>query len=134
MVKNLSVNAGDVGSIPGLGRFLRLWSNEARAPQLLSSSAASTEAPVLRTQVLQQARPLLTVATETCTVINKSHKQVNNFFKILNFITPGKIPNKFIITGSGNQDMDIFLRQQLNPLYFLSALLPLSRQGPEISR
>ena len=36
MVKNLPANAGDMGSIPGLGRSHMLQSNEARAPQLTS--------------------------------------------------------------------------------------------------
>ena len=27
VVKNLTANAGDTGSIPGLGRFHMLWSN-----------------------------------------------------------------------------------------------------------
>ena len=31
-------NAGDMGSVPGPGRFHVLWSNKARAPQLLKSS------------------------------------------------------------------------------------------------
>ena len=34
--KNSPANAGDVGSIPGLGRFHMPWGNEACAPQLLS--------------------------------------------------------------------------------------------------
>ena len=28
VVKNLPANTGDMGSIPGLGRFFMLWSNE----------------------------------------------------------------------------------------------------------
>ena len=51
MVKNSSVNAGDTGSVPGLGRFHMLWSNCAHSattselcsrawePQLLSLCA-----------------------------------------------------------------------------------------------
>ena len=35
VVKNLSGNAGDTGSIPGPGRFHMPWTNKARAPQLL---------------------------------------------------------------------------------------------------
>ena len=35
MVKNPPANAGDTGSIPGLGRSHMPWSNWARAPQLL---------------------------------------------------------------------------------------------------
>ena len=35
-VKNLPANAGNVDSIPGLGRSHMLWGNPARVPQLLS--------------------------------------------------------------------------------------------------
>ena len=35
-VKNLPANAGDVDSIPGLGRSHMLWGNPAWVPQLLS--------------------------------------------------------------------------------------------------
>ena len=37
VVKNLPVNAGDISSIPGLGRSHLPWNNKARAPQLESS-------------------------------------------------------------------------------------------------
>ena len=36
MVKNPPTDAGDTGLIPDLGRSSMLWSNEARAPRLLS--------------------------------------------------------------------------------------------------
>ena len=39
VVKNLPVNAGDMSSVPGLGRFHMPWSNYAHEPQLLSLSA-----------------------------------------------------------------------------------------------
>ena len=35
VVTNLLANAGDMGLIPGLGRFLLLQSNKACVPQLL---------------------------------------------------------------------------------------------------
>ena len=38
VVKNLPANAGDTGSIPGLERFHRLWSNKAHVPHLLRHS------------------------------------------------------------------------------------------------
>ena len=44
VVKNPPANAGDAGSILGLGRSYRPWSNETRAPQLLSPYATTTEA------------------------------------------------------------------------------------------
>ena len=47
MDRNLPANAGDMGSIPGPGRFHMSQSNKAPAPQLLSS----------RTCALQQKRP-----------------------------------------------------------------------------
>ena len=47
MVKNLPANAGDKGSIPDPERSHMAWSNEARAPQLLSLCSRSQE-PQLR--------------------------------------------------------------------------------------
>ena len=51
-IKNPPANTGDTGLTPSLGRFHVPWSNQAHAPQLLSLSAAITEAkhldPVLR--------------------------------------------------------------------------------------
>ena len=44
MFKNPPANAGDMVSIPGLGRSHMLWSNYAREPQLLSLRATTTEA------------------------------------------------------------------------------------------
>ena len=44
MDRNPPASAGDMGSVPGLGRLHMLWSNEARAPQLLSPCAAAAEA------------------------------------------------------------------------------------------
>ena len=43
VVKNMPASAGDVGSIPGLGRFHTLWGNWACGPQILSLRAAPTE-------------------------------------------------------------------------------------------
>ena len=45
--KNPPANAGDVGSIPGPGRFHMPRSSEAREPQLLSPRSATTEAHAL---------------------------------------------------------------------------------------
>ena len=39
VAKNLPTNAGDMGSIPGLGRFQMPWSNGAHALRLLSLRA-----------------------------------------------------------------------------------------------
>ena len=51
MVKNPPANAGDMGSIPGLGRSHMLRSNQARVPQLLSlysrAHKLTTTEPVL---------------------------------------------------------------------------------------
>ena len=44
VVKNPPANAGDTGSIPGLGRSHMPRSNQARAPQLLSLRTTTTEA------------------------------------------------------------------------------------------
>ena len=44
MVKNLPANAGDISSIPGVGRSYMLWDNKAYVPQLLSTHITTTEA------------------------------------------------------------------------------------------
>ena len=43
VIKNLSANAGDVGSIPDLGRSHMPWSNEARVPHLLTLCSGAHE-------------------------------------------------------------------------------------------
>ena len=53
MVKNPPANAGDTGSIPGLGRSHMPWSNWAHEPQLLSLRvwnlcSATREAAIVR--------------------------------------------------------------------------------------
>ena len=70
MDKNLPVRAGDVGSIPGLGRFHMTQSHKARVPQLLSlfsraskslllhPRAATTETCAARACGPQQEKPL----------------------------------------------------------------------------
>ena len=69
MVKNPPANAGDTGSIPGLGRSHMPQSNKAHVPQLLSlharvhkpqvlsPHATATEARVPRAHALQQEKP-----------------------------------------------------------------------------
>ena len=69
VVKNPPANAGDMGLSPGPGRSHMLWSNWARAPQLLSLrsrarepqllslSATTTEAHMPRAHALQQEKP-----------------------------------------------------------------------------
>ena len=68
--RNLPANAGDMGSIPGPGRFHMTWSSWAHEPQLLSlcsralelqllrPSAATTETREPRVCALQQQKPL----------------------------------------------------------------------------
>ena len=51
MVKNPPANAGDMGSIPGLGRSHMLRSNQALVPQLLKTVSPGAHA-------LQQEKPL----------------------------------------------------------------------------
>ena len=48
VVKNLPANAGDTGSIPGLGRSHMPWSNAAHMPQLLSLHSRAHEPQLLR--------------------------------------------------------------------------------------
>ena len=57
VVKNQPANAGDTGSIPGLGRSHMPWSNEARVPQLLSLCSRAHE---------PQLRSPHATTTETC--------------------------------------------------------------------
>ena len=69
MVKNPPANAGDMGSIPGLGRSHMPRSNYARVPQLLSlcsraqephqlsPHATTTEACAPKAWALQQVKP-----------------------------------------------------------------------------
>ena len=47
MVKNPPANAGDMGSIPGLGRSHMPRSNKARVPQLLSLRSRAREPQLL---------------------------------------------------------------------------------------
>ena len=56
MVKNLPANAGDVGSVPGVGRSHLPWSNSVLAPQLLM--------PALKSHTPQQEKPLRREAHE----------------------------------------------------------------------
>ena len=49
VVKNLPANAGDMGLIPGVGRFHTSQSNQVCEPQLLS--------PHSRAHALQQEKP-----------------------------------------------------------------------------
>ena len=58
--KNLSAKAGDMGSIPGPGRFHMPWVNWACVPQLLGLCAATAEAHVPRTpcSTAREATPL----------------------------------------------------------------------------
>ena len=68
MVKNPPASAGDVGSIPGPGRFHMLWSgwahapqlpslsSVAHAPQLLSPHATTTEAGAPTARAQQQEK------------------------------------------------------------------------------
>ena len=55
VVKNPPANAGDMGSSPGPGRSHMLWSNYARAPQLLSLRATLMK-PVHLEPVLHNKR------------------------------------------------------------------------------
>ena len=48
VVKNQPAGAGDMGSIPGLGRLHRPWSHEVRLPQLLSPCSPVQEPRLLK--------------------------------------------------------------------------------------
>ena len=53
MVKNPPANAGDMGSIPGLGRSHMPWSYEAHEPQLLSLCLRAWELQLLDPKALE---------------------------------------------------------------------------------
>ena len=55
--KNPPVSAGDMGLIPGQGRFHMPKKNRALEPQLLSLCATTTEVHVPRACALQQGEP-----------------------------------------------------------------------------
>ena len=57
VVKNLPANAGDLGSIPGLGRFNVLLDSYVHLPQLQSSHATSTEPTPRNSWSLQTLQP-----------------------------------------------------------------------------
>ena len=48
VVKNPPASAGDTGLIPGLGRSHMLWSNKARAPQLLNLCSRARKPQLLK--------------------------------------------------------------------------------------
>ena len=58
VIKTLPAKAGDMGSIPGLGRFHIPWGSEACEPQLLSLHVATSEAHAPRACTLQLEKPL----------------------------------------------------------------------------
>ena len=53
MVKNLPVNAGDMGLSPGLGRLHMLRSNKAPVPQLLHLHSRAHEPQLLKPACLE---------------------------------------------------------------------------------
>ena len=65
MDENPPASAGDLGSIPGLGRFHMPWSNKAQVPELLSLSSSALE--------LQLTSPHAATAEEA--LCSKAHVQ-----------------------------------------------------------
>ena len=63
--KGLPANAGDTGSIPGLGKFHRLRSYQAHVLQLLSLCSAKREATAMRSSHHNKEWPLF-AATREC--------------------------------------------------------------------
>ena len=70
--KNLPANAGDTGSIPGPGRSHMPWSNEARAPQLLSLRSRAREPQLLKPAHLE---PVLRNKRSHCNEKPTHHKE-----------------------------------------------------------
>ena len=58
VVQNMPANAGDMGSIPGLGRFHTPQSNEARVPQILSLQASAVEPTCCNCRSLKAPEPV----------------------------------------------------------------------------
>ena len=90
VVKNPPTNAGDMGSMPGPGRFHTPQGNYCRGPQLPSPQTTTTDAHVPRgARILQQEKPpqgeaqapkpeepLLTAITESpCAAAKTQHRQ-----------------------------------------------------------
>ena len=65
VVKSLPANTGDMGSIPGLGRFHMTQGNQARVPQLPS--------PHSRVCALQRERPLQRKPTHRSSRVAPAH-------------------------------------------------------------
>ena len=63
MVKNPPTNAGDIGLIPGLGRFHMPWSNQAYVPQL-NPHATTAEPTCPRACALIEKKPRLSPQLE----------------------------------------------------------------------
>ena len=98
LVKNPPANAGDTGSVPGLGRFHMPRSNEASAPQLLSPGPGAQELQLLSPCVLEpvlckkrghQMRNLSTATRE-----NPEQQQRPCTAKIIIFFNPSCFSTK----------------------------------------
>ena len=63
VVKNQPANAGDMGSIPGLRRFLMMWGNKACVPQLRSPCSTTREAT---REATAMRGPLTAMKTSSC--------------------------------------------------------------------
>ena len=79
-------NAGDVGSIPGLGRFHMLWGNWACAPQILGLHAATTEIWALQLESSPCSLQLEKVCTQQWRLSAAKDKEIN--FKNLKKMFP----------------------------------------------
>ena len=89
LVKNPPANAGDTGSVPGLGRSHMPQSNEASVPQLLSPGPGAQELQLLSPCVLEpvlcnkrshQMRNLSTTTRENPEQQQRPCTAKNNFF------------------------------------------------------
>ena len=76
--KNPPASAGDMGSMPGLGRFHMLWSNWAHAPQLLlslCSRACKAQLPSPRTAATESCAPRACALTQQKPLQWEGHAQ-----------------------------------------------------------
>ena len=89
VVKNPPANAGDMGLIPGRGRFHMPRSNQAHASQLLSLQSLGGQEPVLRNKrghfsekpaYHQRVAPSLCNQRKACTATKTQHSQKETKF------------------------------------------------------
>ena len=80
MVKNLPANTGDMGSIPGSGRFHRLQDNQVHAPQPLSLGAPGQCATSREASTMRSPYPATGEEPPPATTGESPHAAINTYF------------------------------------------------------